>query len=163
MNEQKIIYQNYLLSIGKVIIQSDEKSIIRISASYDGEKGIQKDNRLLNQAAEQLKEYLEGKRKEFDLPFQPRGTEFQEKVWKELCKVPYGKTATYQEIAERIGNEKACRAVGMACGKNPIFIVIPCHRIIGKNGNLTGYAEGLEMKQKLLLLERENTFSIDNK
>ena len=94
MNEQKIIYQNYLLSIGKVIIQSDEKSIIRISASYDGEKGIQKDNRLLNQAAEQLKEYLEGKRKEFDLPFQPRGTEFQEKVWKELCQVPYGKTAT---------------------------------------------------------------------
>lgn len=72
MNEQKIIYQNYLLSIGKVIIQSDEKSIIRISASYDKEKGIQKDNRLLNQAAEQLKEYLEGKRKEFDLPFQPR-------------------------------------------------------------------------------------------
>ncbi len=114
----------------------------------------------MNQAAEQLKEYLEGKRKEFDLPFQPRGTEFQEKVWKELCKVPYGKTATYQEIAERIGNEKACRAVGMACGKNPIFIVIPCHRIIGKNGNLTGYAEGLEMKQKLLLLERENTFSM---
>ncbi len=160
MKEQKIFYQNYLLPIGKVIIQSDGEAIIRISASYEGEKGIQKEDKLMNQAAEQLKEYLEGKRKKFDLPFQPKGTEFQERVWKELCKVSYGETATYQEIAERIGNEKACRAVGMACGKNPIFIVIPCHRIIGKNGNLTGYAEGLEMKQKLLSLERENTFSM---
>lgn len=160
MKEQKIFYQNYLLPIGKVIIQSDGEAIIRISASYEGEKGIQKEDKLMNQAAEQLKEYLEGKRKKFDLPFQPKGTEFQERVWKELCKVSYGETATYQEIAERIGNEKACRAVGMACGKNPIFIVIPCHRIIGKNGNLTGYAEGLEIKQKLLSLERENTFSM---
>jgi len=160
MKERKIFYQNYLLPIGKVIIQSDGEAIIRISASYEGEKGIQKEDKLMNQAAEQLKEYLEGKRKKFDLPFQPKGTEFQERVWKELCKVSYGETATYQEIAERIGNEKACRAVGMACGKNPIFIVIPCHRIIGKNGNLTGYAEGLEMKQKLLSLERENTFSM---
>jgi len=133
MKEQKIFYQNYLLPIGKVIIQSDGEAIIRISASYEGEKGIQKEDKLMNQAAEQLKEYLEGKRKKFDLPFQPKGTEFQERVWKELCKVSYGETATYQEIAERIGNEKACRAVGMACGKNPIFIVIPCHRIIGKN------------------------------
>lgn len=109
---------------------------------------------LIRKAAEQLMEYLAGKRKAFDLPLEPEGTPFQKAVWKALTGIPYGKTRTYKDIAESIGNPKACRAVGMANNKNPIAILIPCHRVIGAGGKLVGYAGGLDIKKKLLDLEK---------
>lgn len=103
---------------------------------------------------EQLAEYFAGKRQEFDLEIAPRGTAFQQQVWQELRKIPFGRTASYGEIAARIGNGKASRAVGMANGKNPIPIIVPCHRVIGKDGSLTGFGGGLEVKKQLLNLEK---------
>ncbi|NMM64932.1 methylated-DNA--[protein]-cysteine S-methyltransferase [Clostridium sp. P21] len=111
---------------------------------------------LIKKAIKQLEEYLHGNRKSFDLSLSPNGTEFQQKVWSSLQQIPYGKTCSYKDIAQNIGNIKACRAVGMANNKNPIAIFIPCHRVIGANGNLVGYAGGLEMKEKLLNLEKQN-------
>ena len=104
----------------------------------------------------QLRQYFAGKRREFDLPIAPQGTPFQERVWQELLKIPYGETASYGSIAQRIGNPKACRAVGMANRKNPIPIIIPCHRIIGKDGSLTGFGGGLSVKKHLLDLEQQS-------
>lgn len=109
---------------------------------------------LLGQARRELDEYFSGTRREFDLPLSLHGTPFQKSVWRELLRIPYGRTVTYGELAERIGNPKACRAVGMANNRNPVVIIVPCHRVIGADGNLTGYAGGLDVKQKLLELER---------
>ena|SRR5579863_2164301 len=102
----------------------------------------------------QLRAYFAGKLEDFDLSLAPEGTPFQRNVWKKLCDIPYGATISYGEIARRIGNPKASRAVGLANGSNPIPIVIPCHRVIGSNGRLTGYGGGLPIKEKLLALER---------
>ena len=103
---------------------------------------------------DQLSEYFSGTRTEFDIPLAPNGTPFQKLVWRELCRIPYGQTRTYGEIAAAIGNPGAARAVGMACNRNPIWIVIPCHRIVGTGGKLTGYAGGLDLKRRLLDLEQ---------
>lgn len=111
---------------------------------------------LIKKAAEQLKEYLAGKRKEFDIQVEMAGTPFQKLVWKALMNIPYGETRSYKEIAECIGNPMACRAVGMANNKNPIAVIVPCHRVIGSNGRLVGYAGGMDLKKKLLELERRN-------
>lgn len=104
--------------------------------------------------ASQLSEYFAGKRKTFDLPLAPDGTEFQKRVWAELARIPYGKTISYAELARRVGSEGAARAVGRANATNPIAIVVPCHRVIGADGSLTGYAYGVEMKRSLLDFER---------
>ncbi|HEX7046190.1 MAG TPA: methylated-DNA--[protein]-cysteine S-methyltransferase [Gammaproteobacteria bacterium] len=101
----------------------------------------------------QLEEYFAGKRKDFDLPLAPAGTVFQQSVWKALMTIPFGKAVSYSDIANSIGNPNAVRAVGLANGRNPIPIVIPCHRVIGKDGSLTGYGGGLPIKEKLLALE----------
>lgn len=101
----------------------------------------------------QIKEYLNGSRKTFNIPFKLTGTDFQKKVYKETLKIPYGSTKTYGDIASSIDNPKSMRAVGMALGKNPIWIVIPCHRVIGKNKKLTGFAGGIDKKLSLLKLE----------
>ena len=101
----------------------------------------------------QLKEYFAGTRKEFDVPLDIEGTDFQKRVWNELQKIPYGKTISYKTLSEKLGDVKAIRAVGKANGQNPIAIIIPCHRVIGANGNLVGYAGGLAIKEKLLHLE----------
>lgn len=111
---------------------------------------------LTNAAVTQLEEYFSGVRKTFDLPLNPAGTDFQKKVWQALTEIPYGETRTYKEIAAAAGNEKASRAVGSANNKNPILIVVPCHRVIGAGGSLVGYAGGLSMKEYLLNLEKEN-------
>lgn len=108
---------------------------------------------LLSDAKKQLQEYFAGSRKTFDLPLHPYGTEFQKSVWKALQNIPYGETASYKDIAEAVGNEKASRAVGMANNKNPLPIFIPCHRVIGSNGKMVGYAGGLSIKEKLLEIE----------
>jgi len=104
--------------------------------------------------ARQLAEYFAGTRKAFDLPMAPRGTEFQKRVWSELVRVPYGETVSYAELAKRAGSPGAARAVGRANATNPIAIVVPCHRVIGADGSLTGYAYGVELKRGLLDLER---------
>ncbi len=107
----------------------------------------------------QVLEYLDAKRTLFDLPFSPKGTPFQKQVWNALRQIPYGETKTYKEIAEQIGNPLAARAVGMANNVNPIPLIIPCHRVIGKNGQLVGYRYGVEIKEKLLNLENGTAFS----
>lgn len=104
-------------------------------------------------AVAQLEEYFAGGRTDFDLPLAPRGTEFQVRVWDALRAIPYGATTSYGELAERIGNPKAVRAVGLANGRNPIPIIVPCHRVIGADGSLTGYGGGLDAKRALLALE----------
>lgn len=104
-------------------------------------------------AYEQICGYLSGQRQTFDFPYELYGTEFQKKVWDALCRIPYGEVRTYKQIAEAVGNPKACRAVGMANNKNPMMIVVPCHRVVGTGGDLTGYAGGLDMKKALLELE----------
>ena len=108
----------------------------------------------LEKTIRQLRSYFAGEREEFDLPLAPEGTPFQREVWRRLCEIPYGETISYGELARRIGNPRASRAVGLANGSNPIPIVIPCHRVIGSNGKLTGYGGGLPIKEKLLALEK---------
>ncbi len=112
---------------------------------------------IIKEAARQLTEYFQGNRKVFDLPLEPDyGTPFMCSVWKALCDLPYGAIASYKDIATTVGNPKACRAVGSANNRNPIGIIVPCHRVIGANGKLVGYAGGLDIKSKLLELERRN-------
>lgn len=108
---------------------------------------------ILQATVQQLKEYFAGDRKVFDLPLAPKGSEFQQRVWKELANIPWGETTSYLKMAEKLGSRLTIRAVGGANGKNPIGVIIPCHRVIGANGNLTGYAGGLWRKQWLLELE----------
>ena len=114
------------------------------------------DSELVALVFRQLDEYFAGVRTGFDFPYRMDGTPFQKKVWRALCDIPYGHTRSYKEIAEVIGSPKACRAVGMANHHNPIFIAVPCHRVIGSDGSLTGYGGGLDMKRALLELERKN-------
>ena len=103
----------------------------------------------------QLREYLSGKRKEFDLKLEPQGTQFQKDVWNAMLEIPYGETRSYKEIAQRIGRPLAYRAVGQASNRNPIAIIIPCHRVVGSNGSLTGYGGGMPIKIRLLDLEKK--------
>ena len=114
----------------------------------------EKPSRLLEFARAQLQEYFAAQRREFDLPLDPRGTEFQRRVWQRLLKIPYGETTSYGALASELGDIKASRAVGLANGSNPLPIVIPCHRVIGADGSLTGFGGGLAIKQQLLELER---------
>lgn len=111
---------------------------------------------IIRQCVIQIEEYFSGKRKEFTIPFSLEGTDFQKRVWTELLKIPYGETITYLELAKRLGDEKCIRAAASANGKNKLSIIIPCHRVIGANGSLTGYAGGIENKRYLLELERKN-------
>lgn len=142
---------SYNTVIGKIYIVEENNEITNIS--FKKVAADEKETPLIKKAFKELEEYFEKKRKTFDLPIAPKGTIFQRKVWDELLKIPYGETVTYKYIARKIGNEKACRAVGMANNKNPIAIIIPCHRVIGINGNLTGYAGGINLKKKLIELE----------
>lgn len=155
---KKLKYIKYVNSqIGKIGIIEEDKKIIRILLDKDiKEEAIEKDTSLLQEASKQIEQYLEGKRKEFKLPLKLNGTEFMKKVWEALLQIPYGETRTYKQIAEQIGNQKAVRAVGMANNKNKLPIIIPCHRVIGSSGKLVGYALGLDKKQWLLDLERNN-------
>jgi methylated-DNA-[protein]-cysteine S-methyltransferase len=139
-------------SLGFLILKSDGQSITEISFS---ENDIQEQNpcKVLEKCKEQLVNYFSGKRFAFDIPLHPEGTGFQQKVWSELLKIPYGETITYMELAVRLGDPKAVRAVGTANGKNPIAVIIPCHRVIGAGNKLTGYAGGIWRKKILLELE----------
>ena len=149
------MYSVITTPIGNIKIEEQDEKITGIS--YTEERPSYADTHVLKEAQKQLNEYFEGRRKIFNLPLNPAGTEFQHKVWSALKEIPYGEIRTYKQIAEQIGNPSACRAVGMANNKNPIMIVVPCHRVIGSNGALTGYASGVDIKEKLLDLEKLNS------
>ncbi|EEA84543.1 methylated-DNA--[protein]-cysteine S-methyltransferase [Peptacetobacter hiranonis] len=150
-----INYFCYDTEIGRIkISEKDEKIIGLVFSDYKKEDEIEKETDAIRKTYLQLKEYLSGKRKNFDIEIEMIGTEFQKKVWKELLNIPYGETRSYKDIAIAIGNGKACRAVGNANNKNPIAIIVPCHRVVGSNGSMTGYAGGLDIKEKLLKIEK---------
>lgn len=149
----------YDMPIGRMFIAEDGIGISEVSlVDFTEEENYRMshtigETNLIREAASQLREYFDNKRREFSIRLNPKGTEFQKKVWKALLQIPYGETRSYKEIAKIIGNEKASRAVGMANHNNPIMCIIPCHRVIGSNGKLIGYAGGIEVKEKLLALE----------
>jgi methylated-DNA-[protein]-cysteine S-methyltransferase len=149
-------YQILETKIGDLTLISDGEALIGL---YFGVvqliDGVEKADEVLVAAKIQLGEYFDGKRREFDLPLNPKGTVFQRKAWDALCTIPYGETRAYSDMAVQIGNPKACRAVGLANNRNPISIVIPCHRVIGKDKSLVGYGGGLERKEYLLALEAD--------
>lgn len=149
----------YTTEIGKIKITAMDGYIIALNVtdSYELDSNeVLEEIDLIKETAEAIMEYMVGNRKEFkEIPLKLRGTDFQMKVWNELKNIPYGETRSYKEIAERIGNPKGYRAVGMANNKNPIGIIVPCHRVIGKNGDLVGYAGGVKVKEQLLEIERK--------
>ena len=148
-----MIYRfTYDTVLGSVTFVEEDGTLLAITTHRPYE-GIEHETALIKEANRQLSEYLKGERQMFDLPLNPRGTDFQKRVWRALRDIPYGETRSYKQIAEAIGNPKAVRAVGMANNRNPITIVVPCHRVIGADGKLVGYGGGLEMKEFLLRLE----------
>ena len=176
MNRREVIqikyFYSYDTSIGEICLAEEDGEITELvflnpeagckrnvcekaARMVIGSLNEQKETPLLKEAASQLREYLEGCRQSFKLPLKPKGTDFQLKVWKALESIPYGQTRSYKDIAAMCGNEKACRAVGMANNRNPISIFIPCHRVIGRDGRLVGYGGGLCVKERLLRLEQE--------
>jgi methylated-DNA-[protein]-cysteine S-methyltransferase len=145
--------------LGPLLLAADEaglREILFVNGRHSAqpEPSWKEDRAALNETICQLHAYFAGELETFDLPLAPEGTPFQLGVWHRLCDIPYGETISYGELAGRVGNPKASRAVGLANGSNPIPIVIPCHRVIGSNGKLTGYGGGLPIKEKLLALER---------
>lgn len=141
-------FQTFESPIGPLKISANESAISSIEFHKKAEE--ERPNPITELAANQLEEYFQGKRKDFSIPLSALGTDFQRSVWQELREIPFGETRSYRDIAEKIGNKKAVRAVGAANGKNPIPIIVPCHRVIGSNGTLTGFAGGLESKKWLL-------------
>ncbi|MBM7562775.1 methylated-DNA-[protein]-cysteine S-methyltransferase [Fusibacter tunisiensis] len=150
----------YNFSIGRIGIGAQNGTITQViltpQANACSERGVAKDLELIEAAALQIEAYLKGEIKTFDLPLNPSGTDFMKSVWMELLKIPYGETRSYKEIAISIGRNKAYRAVGMANNRNPIPIIIPCHRVIGSNGKMVGYGGGIDLKVKLLEIENEH-------
>lgn len=136
-------------------LTSDGLSVTKVSFSENNTE-VSNSCSVLDYCLEQLMNYFSGKLNSFDLPLNPEGTVFQQKVWAELIKIPYGETITYMELAVRLGDAKAIRAVGTANGRNPIAILIPCHRVIGAGNKLTGYAGGIWRKKLLLELEMKH-------
>jgi methylated-DNA-[protein]-cysteine S-methyltransferase len=146
--------------IGTLTLVADNSGLRQINFGKNGsaselDPSWQEDSSALREPIRQLRAYFAGELEDFDLRLAPEGTPFQQKVWDALLNIPYGKTISYGELAKRIGNPSASRAVGLANGSNPIPIIIPCHRVIGANGKLTGYGGGLPIKEKLLALEKK--------
>lgn len=148
-------YTGYVkVCVGTIKVVCSEEYVLTVD--FTEESGINdKGSKVLDKALKQINEYFEGSRKEFDIPLHIEGTEFQKNVWGELRKIPYGTTVSYKDIARRLNNEKAVRAVGNANNKNKIIIIIPCHRVIGKNGKLVGFAGGIDKKEFLLNHEKK--------
>jgi methylated-DNA-[protein]-cysteine S-methyltransferase len=145
--------------VGPLLLAADDsglRQILFVNGRHQAkpEPGWKENRSRFKDTIRQLHAYFSGELEQFDLPLAPEGTSFQRTVWRRLCEIPYGETVSYGELARRIGNPNASRAVGLANGSNPIPIVIPCHRVIGSNGKLTGYGGGLPIKEKLLALER---------
>ena len=146
--------------LGTLRLEEEDDALCGVQLCPDGVPDLEPlprkvcETPLLQETEEQLNEYFAGARREFDLPLAAKGTAFQQTVWAQLRKIPYGEVRTYGQLAAALGNPKASRAVGSACHRNPLCIVVPCHRVIGADGSLTGYAEGLDIKEYLLELER---------
>jgi methylated-DNA-[protein]-cysteine S-methyltransferase len=153
-NSMKEYIYYYESPIGYIRIKGDEESILALDFAEEGQNRENYPEHI-KACIIQLDEYFTGKRKNFDISYLLKGTEFQKKVWAELAKISYGETVSYKDIAKRIGNEKAVRAVGTTNGKNPISIIVPCHRVVGADGKLTGYAWGVWRKEWLLEHEKK--------
>ena len=149
-------YYSYQTVIDRILIVEEDENIVEIAFGKRKTSGTEKETALIKKAIKQLNEYFDGKRKVFDFAMNAKGTEFQKRVWIALQNIPYGELYSYKQIAEIIGNPKASRAVGMANNKNSLPIVIPCHRVVGSNGKLVGYAYGLDMKKYLIDIEKSN-------
>ena len=154
-----MVYTQIESPLGPLLLAADDaglRQILFVNGRHPArpESSWKEDRVPFNDGIRQLHAYFGGELEKFDLPLAPEGTPFQLGVWRSLCDIPYGETISYGELAGRIGNAKASRAVGLANGSNPIPIVIPCHRVIGSDGKLTGYGGGLPIKEKLLALER---------
>lgn len=146
---------NYKSPAGLLSISASDKGITEISFVKEiiNDPELRTDNLLITECISQLDEYFSGDRKIFTIPLDPQGTPFQKQVWTELAKIPFGQTISYLELAERMGDARKIRAIGGANGKNPIAIIVPCHRVIGSDGSLTGYAGGMDKKRWLLQWE----------
>ena len=161
-----VVFTRIESPVGRLLLAADEEGL-RVLSFLDGREDkvidagpawreVAPDEfTMLRETVRQLRAYWSRELRDFDLPLKPQGTPFQLSVWKQLCAIPYGTTISYGELARRVGNPKGSRAVGLANGSNPIAIVIPCHRVIGSNGKLTGYGGGLPIKEKLLELEQQ--------
>ena len=153
------VYQIYPSAFGDIAIAADEGGLVALQFIRPqqpprvGEDWLRQASGVTDMAAEQLAEYFAGARRDFDLPLNPQGTEFQRSVWEVLQRIPYGETCSYRAQADALGKPSAIRAVARANGANPIAVVVPCHRVIGADGTLTGYAGGLDLKARLLTLE----------
>lgn len=143
----------YNTKIGNITIIEKDGYIANLYINYNNIKTIQEETKLIKQTFNEIKEYLNKERKYFSIPIQVKGTDFQNKVWQELLKIPYGETRSYKDIAININNSKVCRAVGTAIKNNPIPIIIPCHRVIKSNKDIGNYAYGIDIKKELLNLE----------
>jgi methylated-DNA-[protein]-cysteine S-methyltransferase len=148
--------------IGELLLTGDGKFVTGIwmqshRSEWKRTKTLRRDDGALADARKQLTEYFNGERSDFDFPLAPEGTSFQRKVWNALCDIPYGETISYGELARRIGQPTAARAVGLANGSNPLPIVVPCHRVIGADGSLTGFGGGIERKRWLLAHEKRHS------
>jgi methylated-DNA-[protein]-cysteine S-methyltransferase len=139
-------------TVGPLTLEGDDSALTRVG--FGEPRAAQGDAAAVAAAAIQLEQYFAGERTDFDLDLELGGTPFERRVWEEVRAIPYGQTATYAEIARRIGRPGACRAVGRANGRNPVAVIVPCHRVVGSDGSLTGYAGGIEMKRALLDLEQ---------
>jgi methylated-DNA-[protein]-cysteine S-methyltransferase len=163
MNSSDLVYQDMPTAIGRLRLIADGDMLVGIwfehgrDARRNPERMQPGGSPVLERTKQQLAEYFRGERREFDLPLAPRGTEFQQRVWRRLRAIEYGTTTSYGALARELGNHQASRAVGLANGSNPIPIVIPCHRVIGGDGALTGFGGGLEIKHALLELEHAQT------
>lgn len=159
----RMYYTRYVSDIAPIILVGNEEGLAYLHFDIDkGKREFEiksdwiKNYDFFMDIINQLDEYLHGKRKDFNIRTNPNGTLYQKKVWQELKRIPYGKLKTYKDIAKKMGNSNSSRAVGNANGKNPLPIIIPCHRVIGANGNLVGYAYGTRIKQKLINIEKED-------
>ena len=155
-----MVYGRYFdTKIGRLYLEAEDGALVRLERQWQdgGEESNTEPEagavQLLERAAAELAEYLDGKRKQFDSPVRTKGTPFQEKVWAALCRIPYGETRTYGAIAAEVGSPKGARAVGMACNRNPVMLFIPCHRVVGSTGALVGFGGGLDVKEYQLTLE----------
>jgi methylated-DNA-[protein]-cysteine S-methyltransferase len=170
---RRILFTRFSTSAGMFLVAEYEGKIIKISfgevdeisflywldARMPGIRAVEDIERIspvLNEAEKQIREYFEGKRKTLDFPYEMIGTVFQKKVWEAMSKIPYGEVRSYGEVAGETGKPTAGRAVGNACNRNPLPIIIPCHRVVGADGSLVGFGGGIELKDKLLKIEKEN-------
>ncbi len=153
--EKIFFYEN--TPVGKLCIGERNGAITRVTWQQLPKEWVLEETELIQKCKQELDEFFEGKRKTFNLPLAPEGTAFQKKVWDALREIPYGQTRTYKDIAIAVDSPKGFRAVGMANNKNPIAIIVPCHRVIGSNGKLVGYAAGMEIKTWLLALEQRES------